>query len=320
MMIRSLICVLAILFLTIMGCSRTFDYPEAKITIKVVDEGGKPIVAANAGITFELPKGNGQGSYISEKGTTGADGIFSATGRTISDIAYGAEKQGYYKSYGVYHFTTSANGRWQPWNPEFKLVLRKIDNPVPMYARELSRELPVTGKKVGFDLMEYDWVAPHGKGIHSDIVFKLQKQVKSRDEFEGKLTIGFSNRFDGIQILKDDRKYGSAFKLPRLAPENGYQKEITLSRKRELGKSLESSYNEENNYIFRIRSEEKNGKLTRAMYGKIHGDISLDVLKSNTALVVFRYYLNPDYTKNLEFDPKQNLFKNLGSTEAVGLD
>lgn len=294
----------------------------AKATIKVVDELGNPIEGAQASIGFQVSKGfKEQGIRdVSERGITGADGVFSASHRSSLDIAFGAEKQGYYKSYGQYHFNNSVNGHWQPWNPEFKLVLRKIENPVPMYAREFRLEMPVTKNKVGFDLIKYDWVAPYGKGIHSDLMFKLVKQVKSRDEFEGRLAVGTSNNFDGIQLLKEDRKYGSDFKLPRFAPETGYLHEIELIRKREIGKPIETSYSKENNYFIRIRSEEKNGKLIRAMYGKIQGDISFDFSRTASAVVVFRCYLNPDYSKNLEFDPEQNLFKGLKSLESIGLD
>src|SRR6266511_636217 len=104
MMIRLPLYVLAVFFVLSVGCSRAFDYPEAKVTMKIIDEDGKPIEAANASITFELPKRNGEGIY-SEKGVTRADGVFSASGRTAINIAYGAEKQGYYESFGEYHFT-----------------------------------------------------------------------------------------------------------------------------------------------------------------------------------------------------------------------
>lgn len=55
------------------------------------------------------------------------------------------------------------------------------------------------------------------------------------------------------------------------------------------------------------------------MYGKILGHIGLTAIFSETAEIYFKYYLNPDYTRNLEFDPKQNLFKNLPDRERVGI-
>lgn len=297
-------------------------FPVAKATIKVVDELGNPIEGAKASIGFQLSKGFMEQGIkdVSESGVTGSDGIFSASHRTAIDIAFGAEKQGYYKSYGEYHFTTSKIGRWQPWNPEFKLVLRKIGNPVPMYACQLrTLTLPDANKNIGFDLIEYDWVSPYGKGKHADFIFRLEGKYNNEYEFDNTLTLTFANKFDGIQLVTEDRKFGSRFKLPRFAPETGYKNILTKSESRTPGQPYKSDSKEDNNYIFRIRSEEKNGKLLRAMYGKFQGDINFGVDRKRKISITFTPYLNPDYSRNLEFDPKQNLYSDLKSFEHVGL-
>jgi len=324
MMIRSIVSVFSVFFVMLVGCSRAFDYPEAKVTVKVVDELSNPIENVDVLIGFQKPKRNEQGAIeIAERGVTGVDGVFSSSRKTGSHIAYSAEKKGYYKSRGDYHFTTSTNGRWQPWNSEFKLVLRKIENPAPMYARDSHMnliKLPVVNKTVGFDLLKYDWLAPYGKGSHADINFKYTGAYKKEDEFYEKLEVTFTNKFDGIQLIKEDRKMGSMLKLPRKAPETGYKGSLVRTRSRTPGNSLIEDAEQNNNYIFRVRSEEKDGKFIRAMYGKIHGDILFDTDASNKATIIFKYYLNPDYTRNLEYDPKQNLFKDLKSIERIGLD
>jgi hypothetical protein len=56
-----------------------------------------------------------------------------------------------------------------------------------------------------------------------------------------------------------------------------------------------------------------------AMYGKIQGDINISAIRNNTLSIGFTYYLNPDHTRNLEFDPKRNLFQGLEGAERVGL-
>ena len=71
------------------------------------------------------------------------------------------------------------------------------------------------------------------------------------------------------------------------------------------------------NYIFRVRSESIGDKPLMAMHGKIYGDIEFDPKGKATASILFDYYLNPDYTNNLEYDPKQNLFKNIQSYEGL---
>ena len=302
------------------SCSAAIDLPEAKLTIKVVTEDGKPIEGANIAIGFEVPKENGRGVKSAIlKAVTDAHGLITVSNKTLGYIGYEAAKEGYYKSDGKYSFGSNKNGYWQPRNPELTVVLRKIENPIPMYARN-AHAFPITvpelRKSVGFDLIEFDWVSPYGKGKRADFLFKLTSTYNSEVDFDTKLELTFPNKFDGIQLIKEDRTVGSALKLPRMAPETGYQNKLVRSRSRVPGTPGENDQKEDNNYIFRIRSEEENGKLVRAMYGKIHGDIYVHPPTS----IYFKYYLNPDYTRNLEFNPKKNLFENIPRGERIGLD
>jgi len=316
--------VMALIFILLVqnSCSFASNYPQGKISITVLDEEGNPIEKAQVRIGFE--------QYVNEKykgipigGQSNSVGKFSGEAHGTQAVSYGASKEGYYNSHSEYYFKEKKMGRWEPWNPELKIVLRKIEKPVPMYARDTHLsplEIPVAGKKIGFDLVVYDWVLPYGKGEHSDFIFKLDREFVSDMEFTSFLTITFSDKFDGIQVINEDRLTGSQFKLLRYAPEAGYEKKLTQKLKRVLGKPMEDRSGKNRNYIFRIRSEEKDGKLIRAMYGKVLGDIEFDPRGSNTAKIFIKYYLNPAYTRNLEFDPNRNLFNNLKSTEQVGIE
>jgi hypothetical protein len=139
----------------------------------------------------------------------------------------------------------------------------------------------------------------------------------SIEDYEYNLTITFSNEFDGIQEFEEEILHGSMFKLPRFAPIDGYKKHIN-SFTSGLKRGAKNSANKNRHYIFRIRSEEEGGRLKRAMYGKILSDVDvLSVRGSKLPAIYFKYYLNPDYTRNLEFDPEQNVFKNLPDREQV---
>lgn len=87
-----------------------------------------------------------------------------------------------------------------------------------------------------------------------------------------------------------------------------YQSKLTRFIKSKGPGVLESDSKVDNNYIFRVRSEVKDGKLIKAMYGKIQGDIGFfpSNKPKNTARLEFKYFLNPDYTRNLEYG--KNLF------------
>ncbi len=304
------------------GCSYALDLPEAKVTVKVIDENGKPFSGEEVSISFAVPEGTVQGiKAINISGFADANGFYTVSHETIGIVACGIKKEGYYESYGEYRFTNREGNRWLPWNPEIKLILKKIEKPVPMYARDTQMsglEVPVIGKEVGFDLTEYDWISPYGKGKHSDFIFKIERKYKDDWDFDSTLIITFPNKHDGIQLIKENRKHGSMFKLPRFAPKTGYHAKLIRKTKRSPGKPLESDFADDNNYIFRVRSEEKDGKLVRAMYGKIQGDVQVEPRGRKTATILFTYYLNPDYTRNLEYG--SNLFKNLKDTERVRID
>ena len=274
---------LSMLLLSTSACG--LDLPVAKVTLKVVDENGTPIKDAKAGVGFEsVYRFKGGINDVGITGLTDENGIFTASHDTLGYIGFGAEVKGYYPSRSEYRFTKHESGKWQPWNPEVKVVMRKIEKPVPMYARDLHQAhpeilIPVVGKNVGFDLIEGDWVAPYGTGKHADLIFKLERKINSNYDYKGMLTLSFANKLDGIYSEKDDRKSGSVFKLQRFAPENGYQHILVKQIECHGIGTLKTDFQDDNNYYVRIRSEEKDGKLVRAMYGKIQGDIKFYSIK-----------------------------------------
>ena len=121
-------------FLLSSSCSWGIGLPEGKITLKIVDENGAPIEGASMGIGFERNTGSGT-EKVPVGGRTDNNGIFTGSARTINYASYIVKKDGYYQSQGVYRFKEHKLGKWEPWNPEITVVMRKIEKPVPMYAR-----------------------------------------------------------------------------------------------------------------------------------------------------------------------------------------
>lgn len=292
--------------LLIIASSCAFGTSLAKITLKIVDENGTPVQEAKVGAAFMIYTQGGWGSKSKHvQGYSDKQGLFE--GSVIADniVDFSVSKDGYYVSFGTYKFKEHSLGRWQPWNPTITVVMRKIEKPVPMYQRDTKEmhpvlEIPLSGKAVGFDLMEADWVSPYGKGKHADMFFKLDRKFVSRDDFEGTLSITFPSKYDGIQLVKYNRSSGSDYKLPRYAPEEGYQTKLIRTFSKKPGGPYNESAADDNNYFFRVRSEEKDSKYYRAMFGKTHGDIQFDMRGHKTASIIFKYFLNPDYTRNME--------------------
>jgi len=278
------------------------------------------LAGVKIGVGFERNTGWSTDSS-GQQGITDADGELLFSGQSNGHITYGGRKVGYYDSYYDYDFKDLGVFGWEPWNPELKVLMRRIENPTPMYARDtkmanIKIKIPVIGKEVGFDLIAYDWVAPYGNGQHIDFIFYLEKTYRGFQDYDAKLTIKFLHPMDGIVEIEENLTNGSQFKLPRIAPKNGYKNSLQIIRNKKNNTETYRNYKFNDNYIFRVRAEVNNGNLARAMYGKIRGPIEIDPRVDPTE-VYFKYYLNPDYTKNLEFDPKRNLFGNLPGMEQV---
>lgn len=289
----------------------------AKVSVQVVDEEGRPVEGTAVTITFNAAAL----SKDATKGDTDANGSFTATGSSRDGvIGVVAAKVRYYDSELGHSFLVRKWGLWQPWDKKIQVRLRPVVNPVPMYVRNSSFKFPVIGKRVGFDMTRSDWVKPYGEGTRPDVFFLFNRNYQDTDNFEATLSITFPDPNDGIQSVKDrwGGAYGSGseYKLPRVAPEGGYRS--TLMKTASSGRhGYKDDGSNDNNYIFRVRTERSNGQVRRAMYGKILGDIEFAPLAGDNGAIVMHYYLNPDHSRNLEFDPKRNLFTSLPDREGV---
>lgn len=319
-------------FLILLVSQTVLALPTAKITVRVIDEQGHPVEGAQTGIGLESPRESGSGvDTRGVMGVTDADGLFTERGDTTPYVTYAVQKEGYYRTSGVFSEFNEVTGivgfrKYQPWNPVVDVVLKRIINPVPMYAVNRGSplpgelpELPVLNQFVGYDLMVNDWVAPHGLGTHRDFLFKVDKKraVSNRD-YDIEFTLNFPNEGDGILEYNPDISKGKSWlRFPHQAPVTGYVKELIQSYESkpgtiEIGKAGDPDY--ETNYYFRIRSElDEDGNVIGGLYGKIHGQIELGNwawLHRDKPYIYFNYYLNPNNNDtNIEYDPTNNLIK-----------
>ncbi len=112
--------------------------------------------------------------------------------------------------------------------------------------------------------------------------------------------------------------------MPRTAPESGYIAEWQSKIYRSPTEGQVSVSEppgpaiHEVPYFIRIRTElDEEGEVTRALYGRIDiGGTNASIVWSPAhlrmpATIGFRYYINPDGTRNMEFDPERNLFRDI---------
>ncbi|HSS96030.1 MAG TPA: hypothetical protein VLK33_03330 [Terriglobales bacterium] len=297
--------------------------PLAKLTVKVADVTGIPVQEATVRMTFHNPTwdpkewGTGRGSKI-VTASTNTLGQCVLSDNCDGELGGGVAKENFYRGWWIpYHFDTVADNKWQPWNPTVQVVLKKIINPIPMYARHAHVDLPVLDQPAGFDLAEGDWVSPNGRGKTADLVFKLTKRVESFKSFGAELLITFSNPGDGIQFMPTEK--GSDLRSPYSAPNSAFTPSLSLQQGNSKERGRYGLRDTAHDFFFRVRTVMGTDRqVVSALFGKIYGAIEYFPVSHKTAKLRFTYYLNPTPNdRNIEFDPKRNLFTNLNNDERV---
>jgi hypothetical protein len=318
---RAVSALIAIAALLLAGCGG----PVAHVVVAVRDEDGSAVTNVEVGVGTFVRRIPGPEAGFAEtaqvEARTDTNGFASLTIPSRRGDLYLRMRptEGFYYDRGTeLRMTNAVGGRWEPWGQTNVLVVRRIFNPIPMYARAFSDgalPVPENGNPVGFDLMEADWVAPHGHGRVADFIFTVSWRFTGHDSFgaptwEASIELSFSNEGDGIlevpiPIFAPPR--GSVFRMPREAPLHGYRPVMSWegSRMEEYSPRIP----EDMNYFFRVRTKVTDGKPATALYGKIHGPLQISIRPTKTT-VKLAYYLNPiPNDRNMEFDPKRNLLK-----------
>jgi len=324
--------ILIYVFLLFLFSEIAIAIPVAKITVKVIDEQANPVAGAKVWIGFRgTDSKSGGPSMHPVSGLTDGEGLFTGEGETTSYFTFSAEKEGYYATSNKFYDFTEVTGfygfrKYEPWNPTLTLVLKKIINPISMYAVRTSGgregeypEVPEIGRFIGYDLIVKDWVVPYGLGTHRDFLFKIdvEKSISNRD-YDVTFILKFSNPGDGlVKYTPDTSKGKSALRLPHHAPVSGYEVEYVQHYEGTPGEikiGVSGDPDFDNNYFFRVRTElDDDGNVVGGLYGKVHGSVELGNyawLHIEKPYLSFNYYLNPNNNDtNIEYDLEKNLFK-----------
>lgn len=324
------------------------DGPLVTLKATVRDDAGEPIVDATVKGLFRTTRGSGE--KVVET-LTDESGLASVTAATPFAAYLYVNKEGYYQSQfeRIDVSEPPSYGELAPRTRSRDVTLRQIINPVPLIAKRWENlQIPVKGEWVGYDLELGDWVEPHGKGEHEDILFRysndflgynvsdskleeiravMKKWAKKNNrewtqemernthgDWSGKLEISFPGEQEGILTVMESNGYvaESEMRLPHLAPENGYEASITWSDVRN-GQFMPRNGD---GYFLRVRVRERNGQILEANYAKIHEEIDFDP----RGKVTLSYCFNPEVNdRNLEFNPDKNLLGNLDFSEQVKL-
>ncbi|MGD9873002.1 MAG: hypothetical protein AB7T27_01910 [Kiritimatiellia bacterium] len=295
-----------------------------KATFVVRDDAGQAVTAVAIDGGFGDVSQSGARDRFN--GLTDTNGMFAATGNAILDVGARFKKDGYYQSIKSVPVDRARRESGLRWDVEIPVLLKRIRNPIPMYFNRVDNFSFDHFERVGkyclgrtssYDFVTGAFLPPSGTGSRADVQFTWSMKIYATNrigralEYDSRSKIEMTNVMDGICKGKPDGVIGgegssciSAYE----APADGYTNAITLYRN-VRGRNAESNDDQHQLYYFRIRTQTNEmGQVTNALYGKIYGQINGN----------FTYYLNPTPNdRNVEFDPSNNLFKNLRSAEQV---
>ncbi len=297
-----------------------------EVRLRIIDENKNPIAGAQTLIAFTTLIKDGE---LRREGLSDLSGMFIGDGKTEGPVFVRANKAGYY----------AAVFRKLPNDQELDLavVLPRIINPVALYALRLSLgtgaptlRLSVQDEWLGYDLAAGDWVKPRGKGEVTDVRFKFHNEFKgwqmddermaetrahptSRNlseadlrnyygKYDGELEISFPGEKEGLVEEKERFLPYSKLTMPHEAPKEGY-----VPTWRYTANTYSFPTTRENvGFFLRTRVKlDKDGKIISTNYAKVTGDFQFDA----RGVLGLTYYFNPvPNDRNLEFDPKKNLF------------
>ncbi|HVU17915.1 MAG TPA: carboxypeptidase-like regulatory domain-containing protein [Candidatus Didemnitutus sp.] len=307
-----------LLILSLTASAESLGWPRARLAVHVTDEQGRAVPDAEVKIFFRQ-RFSDDNAWIT--GKTDSEGRFSGEGYSDMRLGGSVAKPGYYLAgLGWTIFKASSSGQWEPRDTVVEVVLRAVGKPVALAAKRVQTEVPALNQPCGYDLEKGDWVIPYGHGMHSDLIFVIQRDYKDWSNFEVNAKVTFSQPLDGlIRMHAPAYAHNSAFSWEREAPEIGYlpshsihYRSLDLHTHVDREMSFDTTHDRESGYFFRVRSIEQNGRLTAANFGKITGDIAIDPRDTKTCYILFTYYVNLEsLDRNLEWDPKQNLLRGL---------
>jgi len=302
--------------------------PSVALGVKVVDDEENPLSGIPVACIFPDRTRLGDEDYSIVTNRTGGDGMTRFKGRSYNGwVDYGMiKKEGYYPIGAIRTDFTNISGlvirKWLPYDEVQTITLQKIGKKIPLFVKEAypkrKQDLTATSdRKFCYDLVKGDWMPPFGKGEHADIEFQLLPRKDfgvhiglsgiPGQSYRDEITMRFTGKDNGIVPMIPPPN--AVLKI-REAPFEGYEQQSVSWSGRDKNIQPERSDNKEKCQAFRIRTiKDADGKINRALYGKVYGGFLLTYkVEDHPSGVSFTYYLNlTPNDRNLEWDMEHNL-------------
>ena len=336
-----------LLLILLIGISSLL-YGKKTVNVIVLSDDGTPVQDAEVMLWFDnvTPLTGRKGKEVNK--LTDQNGLVQASGSSNMGVSLRVEKEGYYGHGTHLALRDKFGSNEPVEEIDKAVTLRRTLNPTPLYAKSASASvgryrgylvIPEANKWFGYDFEQGDWLKPHGTGKKADILFRYEKEFieyressaatlderreMNRKKFErqgwhwdeeifkqevgrwdGLLEISFPGEKEGIATVEEAFNMHSVLRMPHQAPKDGYAANHSYSIHYE---DLPSNIRREVGYFLRTRVIlDQQCNIESANYTKIYGDIGFNPAVGG---ISFTYYYNPIANdRNLEFDPKQNLF------------
>lgn len=281
---------------------------KVSMVLHVTDDDGVPVDMAKVNVLLGM---NFREKANFVDGFTSANGEIQIEGTTTgNEVEISVTKDGYYRSEERICLITrpGANkvkdGKWQPWGEVRNVVLRKIDNPVPLRHHCRFVDVPQTNAWIGLDLERGDWIGPFGKGDVSDIELKVmwdgRPVTSSRD---CTMQVRIPGEFCGGTFV--DKVLESEYPNPKSAPTNySYAVRSFDWKDRENGvRLLKQSFWERRCLVTRLRCKvDEFGQIKESHFGCICALEATPGDSSRPILAIACVFNSTPNDHNLEMD------------------
>jgi hypothetical protein len=158
---------------------------ETQITTSVATEDGIPV--ANAEIRVVHDYANKTNSSV-QYAKTDNNGNAITSARSRGSVMIRTKHSLYYPTYEDEVDVTAGPLDYEHTPLKYlkhSVVVRKIINPISLFAKQNDTPFPEKEKWIGFDLEKADWVKPYGIGIETDVEFLLINQYLDAETING---------------------------------------------------------------------------------------------------------------------------------------
>jgi hypothetical protein len=146
---------------------------ETKVVTTVCDDENKPVADVKVTVTHDFLQQNEKTVRVAH---TNSSGQATTSAISLPGLWIRTQSANYYPTFEeeISNLAGTEDYAMKPLkNLHHTVVIRKIKNPIALYAKNIDTPIPDNKKWIGFDLEKADWLKPYGKGVCNDLEFFL---------------------------------------------------------------------------------------------------------------------------------------------------